>query len=404
MKPNHQFQDHRDDQSSSDQVNDVPFIQGKFSMIQEQAPSILIVDDVAENIQIVAGVLKDEGYSMAFATSGSAALDSARNNPFDLILLDVMMPEMDGFETCRRLKADPETADSTVIFLTAKTDLESVVRGFELGGRDYITKPFNSAELSARVRTHVELKRNAAHLEKLNSAKDRFISILANELKGPFVGLNGVLKMVDEQYDVLEREMLRDYISLSRKASDQLLELVENLLTWSSMRTDGLPFAPRPIDLSESINQTASDLKEALESKELVLDNQVEEGSFAFADEGMTRIVLKNLLTNAAMFTQQGGSMGIEAQAEADRLKVRVWDTGVGISEEDRHNLFHIDKRVKRKGTAGEMGTGMGLIVCRELIERNGGEIWLTSQPGQGTEVFFTLPRNETAQLDRTVD
>ncbi len=373
-------------------------------MTEEHAPSILIVDDVAENIQIVAGVLKTEGYNMAFATSGESALEIARNNHFDLVLLDVMMPEMDGFETCRLLKADESIADSTVIFLTAKTDVDSIVRGFELGGRDYITKPFNAAELSARVRTHVELKRNQRDLEQLNAAKDRFISILAHELKGPFVGLNGVLKMVDEQYDVLEREMIRDYISLSRKASDQLLDLVDNLLTWSTMRTDGLPFAPRLIDLGTAINETAAELASVLEAKDLSLENRVGEGSFAFADADMMRTVLRNLFSNAAMFTEPGGRVGVESEDGGDRVRVRVWDTGIGIGEEERRDLFHIDKRIKRKGTAGEMGTGMGLILCRDLVERNGGEIWIASAPGKGTEVFFTLPRQDITQTERKLD
>ena len=143
--------------------------------------NILIVDDASKNIQVVANILKQEGYQMAFARNGKTALSRAETMPFDLILLDIMMPEMDGYEACERLKKNPETKDIPVIFLTAKTDKESVLKGFGLGAVDYVTKPFNAAELLARVKTHLELKlakedlRNSRdQLQELNATKDKF--------------------------------------------------------------------------------------------------------------------------------------------------------------------------------------------------------------------------------------
>ncbi len=149
---------------------------------------ILIVDDVPRNIQIISTVLKLQEYQMAFARSGAAALEMVKKNLPDLILLDIMMPDMDGYETCRRLKNDPcfesGAKETPVIFLTGKTDSDSVVKGFEIGGVDYITKPFRTSELLARVQTHLQLKFAQEKLQEANAAKDRFFSIIAHDLKG----------------------------------------------------------------------------------------------------------------------------------------------------------------------------------------------------------------------------
>jgi len=357
------------------------------------SPALLIVDDVAENIQIVAGILKNQGYDMAFATNGKAAVDIARNNDFDLVLLDVMMPEMDGFEVCEELKASRDTAASTVIFLTAKTDVDSIIRGFDLGGNDFITKPFNAAELLARVRTHVDLRLKERKLQQMNAEKDRFISIIAQEIKGPLGGINGVLRMVDDDYDALEPKVIRDYLTLSRKASDQLQQLLDNLLTWSTMRTEGLPYTPRTIDLATIVSDTVEVLLPTFKEKWLALKSSLSDGQFVFADEEMVGIVVRNLLVNAVMFTDKGGKISISGSSDDKYCTVSVTDTGRGLGKDEIANLFQIDKRTKRKGTNGEMGTGMGLILCRELLEKNGGMIWLESEPEKGTTVFFKLPK-----------
>lgn len=151
--------------------------------------SILIVDDVPKNIQMVANVLREEGYQMAFARSGDAALRHTETILFDLILLDIMMPEMNGYEVCEKLKQNPKTKEIPVIFLTAKTDTENVLKGFELGAVDYVTKPFNMSELLARVKTHLELREARQKLQELNATKDKFFSIIAHDLKNPFNAL-----------------------------------------------------------------------------------------------------------------------------------------------------------------------------------------------------------------------
>jgi len=166
---------------------------------------ILIVDDVPKNIQVAANILQRQGYHMAFAQNGKAALSQIRANCFDLVLLDIMMPEMDGFEVCMEMKNAPETKDIPIIFLTAKTDTDSIVKAFELGAMDYVTKPFNGAELLSRVKTHLELNHTRRKLVEANASKDKFFSIIAHDLKNPFNAMIGLSRMLLTRYDKIGR-------------------------------------------------------------------------------------------------------------------------------------------------------------------------------------------------------
>jgi len=355
--------------------------------------SILIVDDVAENIQVAANVLKHEGYRMAFATGGKRALELCRANPYDLILLDVMMPEMDGFAVCRQLRKEAATARVPVIFLTAKTEPEDIVQGFEAGGTDYVTKPFNGPELLARVRTHIGLWRSELELRQMNAEKDRFLTLISHELKRPFVGLKGVLSMASEQFDELERPTLREYVTLAYQAADNLDKLLDNLARWADVQTKAIPAFPRELELGSEVEAALESLGDLLSEKSIRPTLAIPDGTFVSVDREMLSTILRNLLTNAAMFSRPGGDVRISAREEGQEVVVTVADHGVGIPKENQQKLFRMDGRVQTKGTMGEVGTGLGLILCRDLVTQNKGRIWLESEPDQGTHVHFTLPR-----------
>jgi two-component system, sensor histidine kinase and response regulator len=366
--------------------------------MQEAAKaSILIVDDVAENIQVAANVLKHEGYRMAFATSGQRALELCRANAYDLILLDVMMPELDGFAVCRALRSEPATARVPVIFLTAKTEPEDIVQGFDAGGTDYVTKPFNGPELLARVRTHLGLWRSELELRQMNAEKDRFLTLISQELKRPFVGLKGVLEMTVEQFDELERPALYEYLSLAYQASDNLGKLLDNLIRWADVQTKTIPAFPRELDLGSEVEAVVDALGELLHAKSIRLEVAVPVGTFVVADRDMVATILRNLLTNAIMFSHPGGEVRVTAREEGGEVEVTVADRGIGIAPQDQQKLFRVDGRFQAKGTRGEIGTGIGLILCRDLATQNRGRIWLDSEPGAGTQVHVTLPRPQGA-------
>ena len=213
---------------------------------------ILIVDDVPKNIQLAGSILQRQDYNIFFANNGETALNLAQTNAFDLILLDIMMPGMDGFEVCEQLKKDPNTREIPVIFLTAKTDTESTIKGFDIGAVDYVTKPFNEKELLARVRTHLELRAARESLREANVTKDKFFSIIAHDMKNPFNALLGLSKLLLNNFDVFDEDKKKYFIQNIYQSSDQGYKLLENLLDWSRMQTGKMVCQPALIhDIAE---------------------------------------------------------------------------------------------------------------------------------------------------------
>ena len=354
---------------------------------------LLIVDDVPKNIQVAANILQNEGYLMAFAQNGKTALSQAQTTKFDLILLDIMMPEMDGFEVCRLMKEDPSTRDIPIIFLTAKSDTESIVKGFDLGATDYVTKPFNGTELSARVKTHLELNHAREKLKEANATKDKFFSIIAHDLKNPFHALIGLSKHLLDRYDRLDDSKKRDFIKIIHDSSDQAYRLLENLLDWSRIQTDRMDWEPMGIGLHAIAHEIVSLHKNIADKKNIAVSSEVAENTTAFADPNMTTAVIRNLVSNAVKFTGDGGEVRIASKTMEDYEEITVSDTGIGISTEDIEKLFRIDVHHTTNGTAKERGTGLGLILCGEFIEKNGGRLWVESELGRGSEFKFILPR-----------
>jgi len=362
---------------------------------------ILIVDDSPKNIQVVAGILKKENVEFSFALNGKTALLIIESEAFDLILLDIMMPEMNGYELCEILKKNPVAKDIPVIFLTAKTDTESIIKGFESGGVDYIVKPFNPSELLARVKTHLSLKQAKESLEKancelkqLNAAKDKFFSIIAHDLRNPFTGLFGVISILLNHFDSYEKEKIRHLLELLDSTARHIFDLLENLLNWSRSQTDSIKRYPEKINLNSIISKNIRLVSENAGLKQIRINNKINAETFVYADENMIKTVIRNLLTNAIKFTEKGGNISISSKLSDDMIEVSIADTGVGIKKENIDKLFRIDVKYNTSGTAQETGTGLGLNVCKEFIELNGGAIWLESEAGKGSTFYFTIPKS----------
>ncbi|MCP4217206.1 MAG: hybrid sensor histidine kinase/response regulator [bacterium] len=360
---------------------------------------ILIVDDVAKNIQVAANILRDEGYRMAFAQDGKAAMEKINSNDFDLVLLDVMMPGMDGFTVCRELKKNSKTCDIPVIFLTAKTETEDIVHGFEEGAVDYVTKPFNGAELLARVKTHLQLKAarerlNSANneLKALNATKDKFFSIIGHDLKNPIQGLILSAHILQNNFDDLEAEKVKEYIDKFGKSARHIADLLKNLLDWSRSQRGKIQCRPGQVDLHLLIKESIELLDEQAQGKGIRLVCGTSQDTCAFVDYDMLTTVIRNLISNSIKFTPPGGEVYVSAQVDEKRVDLTVSDNGVGIEPRDIENLFRIDTQTSTKGTSGEKGTGLGLILCKEFIEKNNGTIRVESQHGQGSDFIITLP------------
>ncbi|MDM8540825.1 hybrid sensor histidine kinase/response regulator [Desulfococcaceae bacterium HSG9] len=357
--------------------------------------NILIVDDVAHNIQIVANILENAGYQTAYAMSGETALEQAQDFAYDLILLDIMMPGTDGYDTCRLLKKNPLTKDIPVIFITAKKDTDNVVMGFEIGAQDYITKPFQPAELLARVKTHLELKSARESLEEANVAKDKFFSVIAHDLRGQFhilLGLSDVLMLNDKSFDETRKN---EYIKKINQSAYDLYKFLENLLEWSRMQQGMIKWQPQKINL-RLIAATAM-LMQAMQAKEkkISLTSHINDDLYAYGDSDTVEMVIRNLVSNALKFTHPGGAIQITGKANEDFQEITVADTGIGIAVDNIEKLFRTDTHYSTKGTDKEKGSGLGLILCKEFIQKNGGRIWAESVEGQGSRFIFTVPRGK---------
>jgi signal transduction histidine kinase len=358
-------------------------------------PLILIVDDTPKNIQVLGKTLHDLGYNVSIATSGGQALESVKKERPDLILLDIQMPEMDGFDVCKILKANPDTKGIPVIFLTAVTDSDKVVQGFELGAVDYITKPFNTAELTMRVATHIEIKQSREKLRELNASKDKFFSIIAHDLRNPFAALllNSEMLLITLQHnDVEKSKQIADAILNS---SEKGYDLLRNLLDWAQTQLNSIMFTPITIKLKKLVTEIIELVKNQANEKNITLTNVVPEDLLLKADAMLLQIIIRNLITNSIKFTFNGGSVMIQAKEDKCQTEISIIDTGIGMEKEMSEKLFRIDAKVTREGTTGETGTGLGLILCKEYVDRHGGKIWVESELGKGTKVVLTFPRLE---------
>ncbi|MCB1192756.1 MAG: hybrid sensor histidine kinase/response regulator [Leptospiraceae bacterium] len=361
----------------------------------EQEPIILVVDDVLRNIQLIGNMLKSSGYRINYATDGQSAIENALKNPYDLILLDIMMPKLSGFDVCEKLKENPITKEIPIIFLTAKTDMESVTKGFQIGGVDYITKPFNQEELIVRVKTHINLQKQNKKLKELNAMKDKFFSIIAHDLKNPFhsiLGLSEILAARAEHYDTNRIKELASFIHSSTKSG---YDLLLNLLEWARSQTNSIKFQPENYALNDFIQKIIDFFTSNAEEKNIQIIKQIPENASIFGDLNMLNTVIQNLVTNAIKFTHTNGKVTISANTTENFTTLAIADTGIGMSEENKNKLFRIDEHYIQPGTNGESGTGLGLIICKEFVEKHEGKIWVESELDRGSCFFITIPASK---------
>jgi signal transduction histidine kinase len=350
---------------------------------REKKPLILVAEDIPKNMEVVCNILRREEYRLAMAGNGRQALEMIPNVQPDLILMDIMMPEMDGFEVCEHLKKDPETKDIPVIFLTAKAEMADIIKGFDIGAVDYVTKPFRAAELLSRVKTHLELKFSREALKELNATKDKFFSIIAHDLRNPLQSLLLSAELMYKNYEIFDEAKRKNYIHGFYTNSRQISALLENLLAWSRSQRGRLDIKPEKIDIAALAAESTNLLKANAQKKEIVLSSQIEPGTFAFADKNMIRTVMR-----------PGGGINVNASTltGSNRVVITVSDSGVGMSAEKISRVFRIDAQTTTIGTTREKGTGLGLILCKEFIEKNNGSINVSSEPGKGSCFTIILP------------
>lgn len=360
----------------------------------EKKKNIYIVDDIQENLKVLGNILQNNNYNISFAQNGEQAIKGISKKLPDLILLDVSMPVMDGFETCKRLKENLSTKNIPVIFLTAKTETEDIVNGFKLGGVDYITKPFNSEELLIRVKTHLDLKEAREKLIELNATKDKFFRIIAHDLKSPFNSIIGLTDLIMKRTEDFSPDKIKEFMGLLHSTSTTTYKLLENLLTWARSQSGAIPYSPEKMSLKYVVLDNITLLNNSAKNKGISLIEQIDDTEMVFADRNMITTVVRNLLSNAIKFTPENGIIKVNSIHSDNEMIISVEDNGVGMSLKNQNKLFRIDMHHTTQGTNDEKGTGLGLILCKEFIDKHNGRIWVESEVGKGSTFKFSIPTN----------
>jgi signal transduction histidine kinase len=236
------------------------------------------------------------------------------------------------------------------------------------------------------------LKQQKDQLQELNSTKDKFFSIIAHDLRSPFQSLLGLSEMLLGEINQNTSAEEKSYVKAIYDSSHNIFALVENLLTWSRMQTNKLTLVPEQIYVSSIIENITSLLQPNLVQKHITVETELKTAKSGYADKNMVEMVIRNLVSNAIKFTSENGKIHISLTDNMNNLQIEIHDNGIGISNDDQEKLFRIDSNYSTKGTNGESGTGLGLIICKEFIERNNGTIWIKSHPGEGSSFFFTIP------------
>lgn len=370
---------------------------------------VLIVDDIEENLQVVSNLLGESKFAILIARSGKQAIKIALKKNPDLILLDISMPEMDGFETCTILKSNKETKEIPIIFLTAHLHPEDIIKGFKHGAIDYITKPFNKEELIMRVYNHLNLKKSKDIINKqkkklekqnnelteANATKDKFFSIIAHDLKNPMSSILGFSELLNTYFDKYDTVKIKKYIKLIENDTKNIHKLLENLLTWSRSQRGLIQYIPNKLKLTGLVTEITMALKNMANQKGISLEVNIQESLMVYADKNMLSTVIRNLVSNAIKFTSHRGWVKIYIEygkQQNKTIKIIVEDNGVGIDAESLKKLFKIEQNCSTEGTDHEKGSGLGLILCKEFVEKNKGAIWAESNAGVGSKFIFTLP------------
>jgi two-component system sensor histidine kinase/response regulator len=368
-----------------------------------EKPRILVVDDITKNLQVVGTMLRNEGYDVMPATSGAQALERVRTELPDLILLDLMMPEMDGLDVCLRLKSDPATQQLPVIFLTASNEMEHLVKGFEAGAVDYVTKPFNAPELLARVRTHLELKHARQQLREMNDEKNEFMGIVAHDLRNPLGAVKGYAELISEETEALQlldtpesaraRGELRQCSARIREASARMAEMVQNLLDVNRIERGEMKVNVRPTDLCLVLATVVETQRPRTVAKQQNIHLASESAPVMVTiDPNIMVQVLENLVSNAVKYSPPGKNIFVRLKKDAGTVHCEVQDEGPGLSAQDQKKLFGKFARLSAKPTGGEHSTGLGLSIVKKMVEAMNGKVWCESELGKGATFIVALP------------
>ena len=361
---------------------------------------ILIVDDVMSNVLLLKVLLTNEKFAIATASNGRQALEQVEKENPDLVLLDVMMPDMSGFEVAQHLKSNPNTADIPIIFLTALNSTADIVKGFQVGANDFISKPFNKEELIIRVTHQISLvaaKRlilsKTEELQGPIAGRDKLYSVIAHDLGSPMGSIKMVLNMLilNLPSEKIGAEMY-ELLTMANQTTEDVFSLLDNLLKWTKSQIGKLNVVYQDVDLVEVTDGVIEIFSMVASLKKIRIHEMKPEKMMVNADIDMLKTVVRNLLSNAIKFSKENSEVLVKMEEVDGMAVVSVQDYGCGISEEGQKKLLHTDTHFSTFGTNNEEGSGLGLLLCKDFVVKNGGKLWFTSKEGEGSIFSFSIP------------
>ncbi len=380
-------------------INTMDFGDTLESKINRSDYKILIVDDVVSNVLLLKILLTNEKFQVCTASNGNMCIEQAKKEHPDLILLDVMMPDINGFDTAVILKKDPETQEIPIIFLTALNNPSDLVHGFQVGANDFLTKPFNKEELIMRVMQQISLVaarriivRQNEELKRTISNRDKMYSVIAHDLRSPMASIRMVLNLA---VNVVSPETVGEEIfgllDKANRESEETHDLLDNLLKWTKSQTGRLNVVYQDLELDDIVPGVVDIFMMIAEMKKIKLQYvPSDEKLVVRGDNDMIKTIIRNFISNAVKFTPEGKGIEVYYKREGDFARISVQDHGVGIAPDRIDTIFH--KGETTYGTGGEEGSGLGLQLCQDFAQKNGGDAKVESVLGEGSTFSFTIP------------
>lgn len=375
--------------------------------------NILIVDDLPKNIMVLGNNLMAENYQIAYAKSGSEAIQQTLDNDFDLILLDIMMPGLDGYETCHQILSNPKTENIPIIFITAKNDYESIIKGFDTGAVDYVTKPFNAKELLARVKTHLELKRSREKLEevneileqkveertkelkkanekikKLDAAKSSFLGIISHEVRTPLNGIYGSIEMLK---DIIKNEEDQDILEMITESADRLLSFSELSTLISELNVDQYEIIKDSVKLMDLVHLAKEkNIEKLFDGHKVQFYLQASsEDLEVVVDKKLILKVIKDIIHNSVKFNQEQVNIYIDINHKPEHIELKIEDDGVGFPDQVLPSLFEIFQSDSEEYVEGK---GLNLAAAKLILNAHNGHIEAYNSEKGGAVVKLKLP------------
>ena len=363
--------------------------------------SLLYVEDEKEAREGISEMISKRFTDFYVAENANKALEIFKINKVDLLLSDIKMPGMDGLEMAEKMKRiNPQLK---IIMMSAFTDTNYLLKSIDLQVDGYIVKPVRKQKLLTAIKKQADIiisekkiKKQNAELKELNATKDKFFSIIAHDLKSPFNTMLGFSNLLVKKIDKYDKQKQIKFLNILNTDIKNTFNLLENLLYWSQSQRGTIEFSPEKEKLYLLSTGIIELLNQTFINKLITIKNKIPKNIEVNADKDMLATILRNLISNAIKFTHKGGiiEIGVETRHALSLTEIYVKDNGVGIEKEIQTKLFKITETTSTKGTENEKGTGLGLILCKEFVEKHGGEIWVESEVGKGSKFIFTLPYN----------